>query len=198
MKRNNRYHTESIYDNYLSADPSRQSQVPSMSGASDRVSLAPPVPRNMPARNPAISMADTSSMYSTGGGRDERWSLEQGLAGIESGSSADVYARSSTRPSVNSMAGTEVYNGQNIPRIGINEPLRADVPTTTSASPAPIQYNRRHFSRPLYVSSRLEELFADAPALQSPRRFFTIGKRDSACHNPENYGRTPPLQRFHP
>ena len=145
---NNRYHTESIYDNYLSADAPRHSQVPSM--ISDRVSLAPPMPRAVPGRNTALSMADTSSVYSTNGGaRDERWSLEQGLAGMESGSSADVYARSSTRPSVNSMAGTEVYNGSNIPRIGINEPLRADVPTTTSASPAPIQYNRRHFSRPL-------------------------------------------------
>jgi hypothetical protein len=147
MERNNRYHPESIYDNYLSADGPRQSQ---MSGASERVSLAPPMPRGVAGRSLAMSMADTSSVYSTNGGaRDERWSLEQGLAGMESGSSADVYARSSTRPSVNSMHGTEVYNGRNIPRIGINEPLRADVPTTTSASPAPIQYNRRHFSRPL-------------------------------------------------
>ena len=183
--RQTQYKLESIYDNYLSPELPRHSMAPStmssMTGADNHFSLAPPLPRSGAGRNTAFSMADTASIYSTNGGPGaaagsasgagstagyERWSLEQGLAGMESGSSADVYARgraSTGRPSIPSTdggpAGSEIFNGlshgnahgyvERSSSRNLGAPYRADVPIATSASPAPSHYTRKHFSRPL-------------------------------------------------
>lgn len=141
------YNTDSIYDNYLSADGPRQSQAGStLSGAgTERLSgLAPPVPRST-GRQTAYSMADTASVYTTATTPFERWSLEDGLEPSDPKSPTSVYAAGGTQRPPDSPKLADLRSMGNVR----TTPMHAQTPVATSMSPQPVQYSRRHFSRPL-------------------------------------------------
>lgn len=141
------YNTESIYDNYLSADGPRQSQAGStLSGASnERLSgLAPPIPRSNNARQTAYSMADTASVYTTATTPFERWSLEDGLEPPKSPTS--TYTAGGTQRPPDS---PRLADLRSMPGPARTAPMHTQTPVATSMSPQPVQYSRRHFSRPL-------------------------------------------------
>lgn len=143
------YNTDSIYDNYLSADGPRQSQGAStLSGAgAERLSgLAPPIPRNQNGRQTAYSMADTASVYTTATTPFERWSLEDGLEPPEPKSPTSVYAAGGTERPPDSPRLADLRKMAGPARTA---PMHTQTPVATSMSPQPVQYSRRHFSRPL-------------------------------------------------
>lgn len=99
-------------------------------------------------------MADTASVYTNATTPFERWSLEDGLEPVEPKSPTSVYAAAGgTQRPPDSPRLAQLRNmgqaGLSAASTSRNAPLHAQTPVATSMSPQPVQYSRRHFSRPL-------------------------------------------------